>query len=168
MGCLPYNHHLKSTKIKHSFIFKALELVFLTGMRVLFEKQNYFSIFKLTFLLYGIYPHLCQEREKSSVKKKLRAIFWRFLYIYIRFTEGTKAPSPGIRPHLGRTEAPTDMVGVPTNQAWPEDHAGAIKNPEFRIRTELEPENRFSRFAPLWLNRGTYRHLQGTCGSGLT
>ena len=78
MGCLPYNHRLKSTKIKHSFIFKALELVFLTGMRVLFVKQNHFSIFKLTFLLYGIYPHSCQEREKSSVKKKLCAILCIF------------------------------------------------------------------------------------------
>ena len=78
MGCLPYNHRLKSTKIKHSFIFKALELVFLTGMRVLFVKQNHFSIFKLTFLLYGIYPHSRQEREKSSVKKKLRAILCIF------------------------------------------------------------------------------------------
>ena len=78
MGCLPYNHRLKSTKIKHSFIFKALELVFLTGMRVLFVKQNHFSIFKLTFLLYGIYPHSRQEREKSSVKKKLCAILCIF------------------------------------------------------------------------------------------
>ena len=137
-------------------------------MRVLFVKQNHFSIFKLTFLLYGIYPHSRQEREKSSVKKKLRAIFWRFLYIYIRFTEGTKAPSPGIRPHLGQTEAPTDMVGVPTDRAWPEDHAGAIKNLELRIRTELEPENLFSRFALLWANQGTYRHGRGTHGSGLT
>ena len=77
-GCLPNNHRLKSTKIKHSFIFKALELVFLTGMRVLFVKQNHFSIFKLTFLLYGIYPHSRQEREKSSVKKKLRAILCIF------------------------------------------------------------------------------------------
>ena len=117
MGCLPYNHRLKPTEIKHSFIFKALELVFLTGMRVLFVKQNHFSIFKLTFLLYGIYPHSRQEREKSSVKKKLRAIFWHFLYIYITVTKGTKAPSPGIWPHLGRTEAPTDMVGVLTDWA---------------------------------------------------
>ena len=29
------------------------------------------------------------------------------------------------------------MVGVSKDRAWPEDHAGAIKNPEFRIRTEL-------------------------------
>ena len=60
------------------------------------------------------------------------------------------------------------MVWVPTDRAGPEDHAGVIRNPEFRIRTELELENRFSRFAPFWLNQGTYRHLQGTCGSGLT
>ena len=70
--------------------------------------------------------------------------------------------------YCGRTKAPTDMVGVPTDQAWPKDHAGAIENPEIQIRTELEPENQFSRFAQLWLNQGTYRHLQGTCGLGLT
>ena len=60
------------------------------------------------------------------------------------------------------------MVGVPTDRAWPKDHAGAIENPEIRIRTELEPENRFSRFAPLRLNQGTYRDLQGTCELSLT
>ena len=75
---------------------------------------------------------------------------------------------PPVLLYYGRTRAPTDMVGVPTDRAWPEDHAGAIKNPEFRIWTELEPENRFSRFAQLWLSQGTYRHLHGTCGSGLT
>ena len=48
--------------------------------------------------------------------------------------------------YCGRTRAPTDMVGVSTDRAWPEDYAGAIKNPDFRIRTELEPENRFSRW----------------------
>ena len=63
---------------------------------------------------------------------------------------------PPVLLYYGRTGAPTDMVGVPTDQAWPEDHAGVIKNPEFRIRTELESENRFSRFALLWLNQGTY------------
>ena len=60
------------------------------------------------------------------------------------------------------------MVGVPTDRAWRHDYRNAIKNPEFRIRTELEPENRFTRFALLWLNQGTYRRLQGTCVSGLT
>ena len=168
MGCLPCNHCLNSTKIKHSFIFKALELVFLTGMRVLFVKQNHFSISKLTFLLYGIYPHSRQEREKSSVKKKVACNFVHFLYIYITFTKGTRHQVPAVWPYLGKTEAPTDMVGVPTNQAWPEDHAGAIKNLEFRIRTKLEPENWFSCFALLRLNQGPYRHLQGTCWLGLT
>ena len=48
------------------------------------------------------------------------------------------------------------MVGVPTDRAWRHDYRNAIKNPEFRIRTELEPENWFSRFALLWLNQGTY------------
>ena len=85
-----------------------------------------------------------------------------------KIRKNRKIRFPPVLPYCGRTRAPTDMVGVPTDRAWPEDHAGAIKNPEFRIRTELEPENRFSRFAPLCLNRGTYRHLQGTCGSGLT
>ena len=75
---------------------------------------------------------------------------------------------PPVLPYCGRTRAPIDMVGVSTDRAWPKDHAGAIENPEIRIRTELEPENRFSRFALLWLNQGTYRHLQGTCGLGLT
>ena len=70
--------------------------------------------------------------------------------------------------YYGRTRAPTDMVGVPMDQAWPENYAGAIKNPDFQIRTELEPDNRFPRFALLCLNQGTYRHLQGTCKSGLT
>ena len=70
--------------------------------------------------------------------------------------------------YYGRTRAPTDMAGVPTDRAWRHDYRNTIKNPEFRIRTELEPENRFSRFAQLWLNRDTYRHLQGTSRSGLT
>ena len=39
--------------------------------------------------------------------------------------------------YCGQIRAPTDMVGVPTVRACPEDHAGAIKNPEFRIRTLL-------------------------------
>ena len=47
------------------------------------------------------------------------------------------------------------MVGVPTDGAWPKDHDGAIKNPEFLIPTELEPENWLSRFDPFLLNRGT-------------
>ena len=67
-----------------------------------------------------------------------------------------------------RTTAPTDMQVVPKEPAWAQEHAGAIRNPEFRIRAELEPENRFSRFALLWPNQDTYIHLQGTCGSGLT
>ena len=75
---------------------------------------------------------------------------------------------PPVLLYYGRTRAPADMVGVPTDRAWPKDHADAIKNPEFRMRTELETENRFSRFAPFWLNQGTYKHLQGTCRSGLT
>ena len=84
-------------------------------------------------------------------------------------SEKLEKPFPANLPFYGRTRAPTDMVGVVlTDQAWPKDHAGAIKNPEFRIQTELDPENRFSRFALLWLNRGTYRHLQGTCRLGLT
>ena len=60
------------------------------------------------------------------------------------------------------------MVGAPTDQAWPKDPAGAIENPDFRIQTELEPENQFSRFALLRLNQGTYRHVQGICRLGLT
>ena len=47
------------------------------------------------------------------------------------------------------------MVWVPTDRAWPKDHAGVIENPEIQIRTELESENQFSRFAQLWLNGGT-------------
>ena len=38
------------------------------------------------------------------------------------------------------------MTGAPMDPAYSEDHAGAIKNPEFRIRTEQEPENGFSRW----------------------
>ena len=81
------------------------------------------------------------ERWKKSYLQ-----FCAFSLIYITFTKGTRHQSPAVWPYLGRTEASTDMVGVPTNQAWPEDHAGAIKNPEFRIRIELELENWFSRW----------------------
>ena len=77
-----------------------------------------------------------------------------------KIRENRKICFPPVLLYYGQTRAPTDMVGVPTDWAWPEDHAGAIRNPEFRILTELEPENRFSRFAPFWLNQGTYRHLQ--------
>ena len=38
------------------------------------------------------------------------------------------------------------MVGVPTDWARTEDYAGSIINPEFQIQTELELENRFSRW----------------------
>ena len=64
------------------------------------------------------------------------------------------------------------MVRVPTDRAWPENHAGALKNLEFRIRAELEPENRFSRFAPFWLNQrphsGEYSQITDFIWSMLT
>ena len=62
-----------------------------------------------------------------------------------------------------RTTAPTDMKVVPKEPAWAQDHAGAIRNPEFRIRTELEPENRFSRFALLWLSRKAFQSSCFAC-----
>ena len=80
-----------------------------------------------------------------------------------KIRKNLKNSFPHVLLYHGRTRAPTDMVGVSTDWNYPEDHAGAIRNPEFRIRAELEPENRFSRFVLLWLNRGTYRHLLGTC-----
>ena len=44
------------------------------------------------------------------------------------------------------------MKVVPKEPARVQDPAGAGKNPENRIRAGLEPENRFSLFALLWLN----------------
>ena len=65
-----------------------------------------------------------------------------------------------LRPNQGtyRHGRGTQRSGLTSGSRW------CHQNPEFRIRTELEPENRFSYFDLLWLNQGTYRHLQGTCG----
>ena len=52
------------------------------------------------------------------------------------------------------------MVRGPTGWAGPEDHAGAIENPDFWIRTKLEPENRFSRFALKAITEGVLHKVR--------
>ena len=106
-------------------------------------------------------PGWPQDHARMDAPRKFR--------IRIRkIRKNRKIRFPPVLPYYGRTRAPTDMVGVPTDRAWPKDHAGAIETPEIRIRIELERENQFSRFALLRPNQGTYRHGRGTHGSGLT
>ena len=152
---------------KALFYIQSTRTCFPDGNAGSFCKAKSFFYIQTYFFALWYLPAFVSGKGEIERQKKVVCNFVHFLYIYITFTKGTRHQVPAVWPYLGKTEAPTDMVGVPTNQAWPEDHAGAIKNLEFRIRTELEPENRFSCFAQFWLNQGTYRHLQGTCGSGL-
>ena len=79
MGCLPYNYRLELTKIKYTFLFKALELFQLTRMRLCSIKQNHFPISKLAFLVYGMYPHSREDGEIWSVENKVTCNFVHFL-----------------------------------------------------------------------------------------
>ena len=95
MGCLPYNFCFKFTKIKYTFLFKALELFFLTRMRPFSIKQNHFSISELAFLVYGMYPHSHEDGEIWSVENKVNCNFVHFL---LSILHSQREPGTGARP----------------------------------------------------------------------
>ena len=95
MGCLPYNYRLEFTKIKYTFLFKALELFFLTRMRPFSIKQNHFFISKLAFLVYGMYPHSREDGEIWSVENKVTCNFVHFL---LSILHSQREPGTGARP----------------------------------------------------------------------